>query len=569
MTLAICFVAFVAGMVAGYVSLRALGWLCVLLLGVVVSQGGTVEYTLIGGGGSVQLSQYEAADCSGTANTHSASPAFAGTYSMDTAGSPWTGSYKWYVNDGGWKNSGCLAGPPQAMTYNFGTHSFGTPSTNYYSFGCVTNNTPYPRRIRIRYTPLSGNGETHTSPNLILPGEYWCDGYTNSSPTQCQAEVDVYDGEGGFLGTTAGQPWWAYTNTPPGAGVTTGSPVVRNETGTSGNTLTDSQTANGTSSTNPVTGSQYVAGVTNLMNSIYQGFDLIGRGLGNLAGSNGNTMPMGWTNWLVAISNNTANASNSLAGILAQTGTNLLGSNLMEYLISTNLADTNSLFSQMHAQALQVSNNWYQAMVTNYVYDFMGTDISASASADLSLWHIPVSTNLAQARAQGLTGMMGGINLNPFLTAVGGNIARWIKSFFYFVIALVSTRYIRWRVEEEVKMLMLVPAGGPMRGQWSWIKPTLSVVVIATAMSAFPILLGGGVNMIVELTGNATVLPPLSEAGAQVAGSHAPWVRLGVWCLTQVFPLGYALSVLAYLAVFELLVFPAVMFSSRLIRLVS
>lgn len=560
--------ALIAGMLAGYISLRAVGWLCVLLLGVVVCQGGTVSYTLIGSGGSVQLSQYEAADCSGTANTHSASPAFAGTYEMTTADSPWVGSYKWYVNDGGWKNSGCLPGPPQSMTYDFGTHSFSSNSTTNYVFqGCITNTSGYPRRLRLHVQPLGQQGSTLSSAGLILPGEGWCWGpITNAVPTQITPEVDIYDGEGNFVQTVTGAPWWAQTNinggsvTPVVVSTGSGGP---NSTGDYATGNPTNSTAGAYGSTNNLTGAQYVAGMTNLMNVIYQGFNAVGRGLGFMGtnGGAGTGTNLDYVGWLRAISNNTAITTNFLGGAERFSASN----NLWSY---SNSAAGNS-FSISNSLAEMRALGGDGQMIE-------GTNIASVADVDLSLWeyHRPLTIADTGYGSGGGAGAakagLGWINFNPMLTKAGAALGPWFKLLGTFLLMVYAIKYVYGLVESAMLHITLVPGSGPFKGTFSFLGVGLSMGTTLAALLSIPLVVGAAIMWLFPLGMLSIVANPVSTAGLSVAGTWAmPFLKLGLWLFLECFPFVYAVQVALYLFALRMSVHSLVVWWSNVVRAVA
>lgn len=584
-------VAFIAGMFAAYLSLRAVGWLIVTALVFLsfeaqASYSYTVNYPYDSNAGHYYVIKIQVKSVedglwydvsSGAVNGYHPSTSVTKSgctyYPNAPFGQPNEVRLKWNwygntscgdrlsasqtVNDGG------------SVTFSInGCDDASQPAvTNYFLAGCVTNLTMYPRRVRVVLTPVSGNPQTLVSPNLILPGEYWCAYATNQVPTEAKYEVDIYDGEGGFLGTQAGSSWWLPTNSVPGSPVGGSVPPT---IGSGGNNsplnLDNNETAGGLTSTNPVTGSQYIAGVTNLMNTLYQGFERIGSGLGRLltnsiamqngAGSNSIAMDLTWTNWLVAISNNTQIDSNYLKGVLSDT--NYAGF-------------SNSVWEVANV----ASNNWFSLLSTNSTsWAGITNDLYSGADANLNLFYIPWPTNISggMAKNAGQT-FFGGFDLNFMLSKWGQRLAPWIRLFFVFLLGILAVRYIRDQVFENVRWLVVTPGNNPMTkgNALSWLRPFLSVTAFSAAIAVMPVVLGAlisGLGAYIDAT-TPNFLMPLSNAGILYAGEAAPWIKLGVWILKQCFPWFYAISICVYCFFVDNVIFVAFIWASRIVRHVT
>jgi len=578
MLTAICF--FLAGMVAGYISLRSLGWLCVLFLGVWLGRGEQIYWWLHNDTLVVQYYQVDIQiPCGGNWSSGGGGSVPVGqeVNSANQMGSATNGNVRvrWRplgeTNWGAWNEAGCHSGGVWKHFYA----SYTPPAAQYYISGCITNTTGYPRRVRLILSPQGGASTEIVSPDLILPMERWCWNQTNSVPTSYMFQVDTYDGEGGFIGNDIAGPYWALTNSVPATGGSGGGQLVSNPGGSSpGNLQTDEGTAGGLHSTNSLTGGQFVSVMTNVNNTMYQGFDMLGRTMANQLGriaSNSASGDMTWTNWLVGISNRTDSTATNIA-------TWASNASWLDRML-TNQIDTNAFgsgtgyASTVIGSVSAYSNLFYQSEINIYEHIMLGTNISSVAS-DPALWKIPVATSLAQARAGGLlggAGGSGGIDLNPLLSKVGANLLPWVRVLWMFLLVTMSLRYIAFEVQRHLSVVFQVPGGGPGSSEtaiWTTLTPW-NVTVLAVAIAGFPILLSAGVNVILGLKDNETFLPPLSEEGMARGGIYHSYLRLGLNWMKAGFPLTFAMALGGYLIWFRLFAGNLVRVAAALLRLLA
>lgn len=582
-------IALIAGMVAGFISLRAIGWMCV------------VGLCLVGGGLFAQTASL-------SVNNNTSGSVTAWIYYTD-GGTYWgTGGYAssvWYPVT---LTAGQTVGPVTAVfdtshqvtigassasggggtvydswtvTLSSGTtshtlHLAGAGPPTYYANGCLTNNTFYPKVATVSFS--DGTDPMQQSP--ILPGEAWCFSRTNTHPFSYTIFVDTYDGEGNFIGQNVGGPFNAYTNTVPSVGQTGSvqynAPIGPNQTGsTSPN--------NGVNSTTNLTGGQFVSGVTNLQNTIFQmGQNLGGTLVSSLGGvtnafagmsgslsnlNNSFTNQPGITNdytkWFQALSNSLAGATNSLGRVVTNQDignsgapiTNVFGTNL-----SAMLAGAFSS-GNMYTQAVADSNGFYTAASGGAGQIEEGTNV-VSAFVDGTFFYVPLHTSVA--------GLNSGLDLDyyhldPTNTSLWAQITPWLRAFFGFLIAVGAVRYIHMRVSEEALRIGLVPGGGPAKSATAFLGSAASAIVFTTVYAALVPLIGFGVSAIAGFSGGAFV-NPFSTSGMATAGTYSAAIENGLGLFQQLFPMVYALTVGVYLFFFDMLATGAVLAGQRLVR---
>lgn len=527
--------AFVAGVFVGWISLRALGWLCLLFL-FTTTQANAVSYVHMANtsGGAAKCKAYF---------WNGSSYVLISEYSFSGNGTEDTGNFETERMKAEWSddNWATIAQTdifnPASPGANNTTFTGATPS-NYYVYGCMTNNT----RFLQRYHLVCSNGHIESSPP-IPPGGFWCaTPYTNDTPFTYGMTVQGYNSDGATNDWTFnmgdGFPAWTNTFPPPGG---TGSVT---DTGGRGNNMGQDT---GYGSTNALTGGQYAAGISNLMNGVYGGFQDMARGLSSLSSSNNSNQ----TGLLSAISNNTAIATNTLREILAQTGTNVFGSNALSW-------TENALSNTAFAIIGPLSNNWKGVLWGSAEEDLANSLTNLAVPApEMGLFRIPVYTN---------TGKTGYLNLDPRQTNVWNQMGQWVRSGFIFMGTIFALFYIKYRVTEEAIRMGLVPGSAPWKSIGSTMVTGASLVVVGIIFAMLPVIL---LNFISWLTGWGSLINPLSEEGVTQAGNYSTHIREGLDYMQDMVPLNWMLTLLVYLAIFDATVAAFIIAAQRALRVIQ
>lgn len=595
-------IAFIAGMIAGFISLRSLGWMCILgllFLACGRANGWTLNWTVVNtGSSSVDFNIYLNESVGGTSYPCDAflgggTLGAGGTTGGSNTGSDGSGVTRdascVYTATGGTLSCGCCSSGGDAAGLSSGVHSYTfyvggppppPPPVYYSASGCLTNATPFPKGARVDFS----DGDPSLTRSPILPGEAWC--WTNGPTTNAftyTISVDTYDGEGNLLDTTVGGPFNSTTNTIGSPGQTGGGTI----NGPPGNT--PAPVGDGGGSNTNLTGNQFNSGVTNIINTLGDlGQFMAGSIAGSLGGLNGGTMtnllgsnsPVvtgvssgfnGLGNSLTnllgtnsldsallkAIANNTEATSNSLgiintniASILGQTGTNGLGSNFWYMTSSSGQAGVNS-------QGLTDSNNFVVASGANVGSLTDATNFPSTVD-ESALWTLPIYTNVGDA-----THPRGAWNLNFTITGIFLDIAPWLYAFFVFVINVFSIKYIHYRVQETAMRIWDVPGSGPGKGAFSWLTVGAQLILFTTIMAAFPILIATAATAVGYSGGMNS---PFSDAGIAKAGGHASSIYLGWQIFSLMFPSTFAITVMIYLFFFDMVVTGLYLWAARLYR---
>lgn len=569
--------AFLVGLFVGYLSLRALGWLCVFVLvglplGSLGYNGVGVTFADVGCGVNLHSAAHDGA------GGHYQTTSTAGLLTWDCSGSEgevWdfvvrrgtghgTGTVLGTISltlqafSGGYSSQGVLHGgcvDPYSWT--------GAVPT-YYADGCVTNTSIYP----IKWQFHAWNGTTnYTKPSgTTMPGEVWCVAWTNNAPFEYRFEWFAYhpDGTEEPIATGAGNSYWAWTNSLPTTG---GSGSVGYAGNAPNNPIGGSS---GAGSTNPVTGGQFASGISNLANVNYNLANVLGAGFGHLATVMSNTASSGssgtnldYTDWFRAISNTTAGATQRLDSILGQTGTNVFGTNFSESvaggLEGWALDPFGLLPSMSNAwENSEISNRWYGELMGYSDQFFEATNIDFPDEADWNIFHVGVRTNLFGAGPQG-------INLDPRQSKWFAIMSPWVRLIWKWLLLVFAIRYIVENTMEGAMELHYIPGGGPGKGSWSWATLGVQVVVFVVVMSVIPLIVAGGYSTITTMSGGV-IANPLGYVGASEAGVAQPHVRTGVGLLAECFPLAFAMTLLTYLWIWKCGLYSFLTMSARFIK---
>lgn len=439
-----------------------------------------------------------------------------------------------------------------------------TPPPVYYNNGCLTNSTMYPKHVF-----LSFNGSPPVPDpmdRMLLPGEGFCWTVTNGNWFTTTATIDTYDGEGHFLDQRIGGPYDPTGTNSAGSPIQV--PFPKAPGGDGGGT------AGGAGSTNTLTGREFNTGVTNLAGGLNEGFQFIGKSIGNLGGTlgfltnlagnnpvNGTNLSIDLSNLLAAVKNvgtNTLVATNDLSQVITNTGGKMTNS-FADYLAGGGIGVlSNAAFSDGSI----LSNTWYQAETTNGVAGAMAQlEIAAPQTGDQDIWKVPWF----------FKGTSGGTNhtqvdLNPRNLSIW-DFLPWVKIVFTWLVAFIGVNYIKWRLRDVFETIVLVPGAGPGKGTFSFLTAGVSKVLFATLALYLPVIVGAAIASVTS--GLSLGAGPLSTSSVAAAGIWATAIREAIAVVQYVFPLAYFLSMVAYLWFFDVFVTGFVVWGCSVLRAVS
>lgn len=616
-------IAFGVGVLVGYVSLRSLGWLVVLLCLSVGRVQATITFDIYGPPNhNVSLTYYS----NGSYPTYVGDTDGSGHFHVVNPDNSWNGPM-WACVDTCTNCWFSIGNVQNGGSYSGGCNGYG-PTPTYYMSVCWTNTSNFPARAHIAYS----DGTSDTSA-LLPPNGVFCVQKTNTVFFQWQL-CDVIYGDGQQF-VNCGGVQNPGTNSYPGlggsgqgsyvgGGVAPNNPIGPGAGAGSNTNLTGGQFANGTSNIiNQIYGSgnaqaAQLAALGDLMrtNNAYQA--VLVDDYGRLIDTNGQLVSItmsGNSNVVSEVKRGNSNVvdevkqtgSNTVSAVNQQ-GTNVANatgvgsSNIVNALslMSTNPgsggSDSNSLAylraisnNTYQATGEGVSNNatvkvggdpmtsagrgtivsnilatlranWEQVWGTNSGQVFEGTNV-APAISDSDFWTIPgVYSNTAHT---------GYLRIPVRETSFWGQICPWLRLIGMFIVSIFATRYVHWRIQETMcDYLGRAPGGGPVESATSWLGFTLGLETVATVFAVGPVILASAIGAVSGFSGG-TVTNPLSVLGAGQAGVYESAVRVGVNLLGDIFPYVYSVSVMTYLFVFDATVAAFIIAAQRALRFFS
>lgn len=606
--------AFGCGVLVGYVSLRSLGWLLVLLCFSLEARANYTSTIVAHNVGSTNVwvaTRYDGAQWS--------------SWQYLTPGQWWTNTtivgdtWKPGVN---WGND-WPAGPnnvvaddsggPQALFIS--SYNGSSVSVSYYTSVCWTNTGSYPARAHVAYSD-----GTYADSGILPPNGIFCANKTNATWFQWQI-CDVQflpDGTASRVNCSAvSNP---STNMVPGSGGSgqgnyVGGGVAPNNPIGSGA---------GAGNTNGLTGGQYANGVSNVINQIYQSGnagnamaqanaqalnaamygisnDIVNQTL-HIDGLGSNVtaeVKQGSSNMVAAVN---SQGSNTVAAVNAQ-GSNTVGAvsagssnivnavnnqtpgqgtnsgpdytGLLSAISNNTMYASNFLFTPGNytnhgldggadiagAGRDTVGSNWMQSVRSAWltVFDTNGVQVLAGgtnwapSSGDSSIWTVPgLKTNVAG----------GVLVLRVRETAFYRGMAPWLRGLAMFWLMWMGIKFMNFRIQEEAIRLGWVDGCSPLKEWRDW---WFAVIMVSTVMAALPLVLSAGVATVLGLRGGGLV-NPFSEAGIATAGPYQGSIMEGLAILYDLFPLMFATALVMYLFVFEQVCTAVVIGGQRVIR---
>lgn len=443
---------FCFGVALAYLTLKAVNWLpalAFLSLGVAAASGQCFNLDIKNtSSGSVGWSAQITSDtnCSSGYSAWTSGTAGAGQACsfVGTLAGSFIGCLRVQVSGSTIFSQPLLAATPcQTFCVDVGSGGGGTPL--YTWSGCLTNQTQVP----VTYQPYVGFGGVSAPGSFTLPpGGIKCFLITNGSPFCMGFDWTGFNQDGTVWSTGFGQCLNAGTNTTGGGGI--GDP-----TGPGGPGRTPPGDGNG-SNTN-LTGGQFDAGLTNLMNELGAGFNLLNSDLlqmdNDVKSGNGtlaNDINLGFSLVDAAITNgnytlsainsdlsvvtNQLNVNNNDLGTLTNEvaqGNNALATNLWTAQAATNLlSQANSGISNLNNTMSTVSSNLGSSSgVLGQVLGTLRGGLNVTNSWEYGIWTNTLGTNMSAAVsnawgagvvAAGVLSNSWGTNLGQGLTMIGG-----------------------------------------------------------------------------------------------------------------------------------------------------
>lgn len=577
--------AFLCGMIAGYISLRALGWLCLacgLFLGGGLVYGGTqtitINYVNIPGGGATYRCYVNGLSCpvGGNPWTQIATGTLpAGSGTVNTSGS-WGGSapsqmFEFFCS-GTYHNTGCQTYQGNVAYTADGSSCVagggGAAPSTYSVNGCITNVSATMQGYYVHAsTPVEpcGGGvpaqDFYSGP--LGPGQVYCICLTNSSPFQYWVQQILYNNDGGTNSWSLTPPRWAGTNSTP----TTGDPI----TGAPGAPNTGTGTGGGAGNTTNLTGAQFNYGMSNLYNvQINIGNQLAG-GIGQLhsdLGGMGDTLKQIQTNTSALGSNIDYTGYWRTLTNQMSTATNLLAANNpgnWTNAFSTNLDGAWGLYSNAIVTIAGVdSNYWVGGTAGNEGAYFNASNYPTVTPGVFNLWNLPLYSNTVAYNAGNV-----GLRFDPTSSNFFQDFAPWVKIVGYFCVSIFCTGYIFSRCQEEVTRIGTMVSGASGVLVFKVILNRVGTLLgISVAIGAFPIILAGAANYLATQSGGVPV-SPFSNAGVSQAGAYSNAVVMGWLILNSLFPATFAIAALIYLFVFDNIVTAAVLAAARIMKMMN
>lgn len=580
-------VAFLAGVVVGFISLRALGWMVLVGSALIMfserevqasyAVSATVTYANMPPGSVIYIS---IADGSMQPAGAIAGNTVSGSGTTVISGSifaQYNLCVQWTCHTGGTFSCAQAFGTGNiSCSVDYNSCTGGAPAPTYSTGGCVTNNGAGIQGYYLHFANQDGtSSDWYSGP--LAPGDYACNYRTNTQPFTVQLRQVFYNSDGGTNMVNDSNP------SPAGTNTTTQSNY--NPNGTPGGQGPIGPGA-GTGSNTNLTGNQFANGLSNLISVTYGGNNVIqgqlGLGnqlLGQISSNTASTAGLGtnydYRGYLIALTNQGSGHLTMLQTMTNQNGMLWTQMNQVALLSMTNFGwltneleygGTNMMTINNPGASNQVASNSYAASnefaVASYGKEsaFLGgTNFStATPPSPSSILDLPIRTNINNA---------GNWSLRFDNTAVFTQLAPWLRLLGAFTIFLFAVGYVHTRVQEETIKLGLVPQvafsveayAGKVVGKIA------RLVVSATVFGSVPLAIGAAVTYFTTSWGG-TPVSPLSDAGIANAGAFANAVSFGYSILTTVFPFTFACYTLIYLFFFDITVTGTVLWTQKAIK---
>lgn len=583
--LTVCFIALLAGMFLGYVSIRAIGWLIVLIFPV-LAFADMYDKT------HVKVINNSSSNCwvgGKSTGWQSGSPTWSGLGGV-TAHTTFTGS-----SMGNSYNSA-----PWTVTYGIQTSSYppnnfdlGNVSIQKQHDGTdtevvITWNGDVPPEPNICWAALHFAPTDTMHPYVIYVSQSSGQGILNYPPIFMGSgrtfDLTVTNNIGGtgpgmgcpfaleYLITQEGHdPWTGSTNSqegyvasPPGGGGSTGG-----GSGGSGNDNTTNAPVPGPTGTNTLTKND----LNSLIDAINMGFSIID---GTLRGVAKESTQQGTTNLLGQIKAVDTSILNQLTGISANTSNlNVTASNILDtvrgpYLAMSNWLSTNGWDYSSNAaygEGLYVSNGLVAGVLSRSSGLFSVTDqVAQVTEADRDIWKFPIRTNVHPGLG---IGPISYIDLNP-LHSRAAPLFDWVRTGIGFTCEIFVFLYMVRRIQEEMIGLIRIPGSGIGKMSLQTAATMLYTFIKSNAvmgsMLLFTIVFATGAldNLLSHMGG--WISHPFSAAVVSAAGDCAPALRAGLEVIEAMFPLYTVGLCLVLIFLFDLTLTGHVVFAGRVIR---
>lgn len=554
-----CILAMIAGVMIGWLAMRAIGWLLIistlLLAQPVFAQGYLIPTWQNSGGSTVRFHLW----MQRYGNARNDSVLAGNSYSPGTCGPNYNGD-KWAVI--------VYNSADNTVLENMGTNTWGSGSGNVtqtFTYGAPTTTNTCTASV----TLINTEGGPFA--------QHWVTWWIDSSAQSPWKLWEGYIEPGGNQTVTA--TFDAGTGHCPGSilasgdrvGFDTPTNIVSNSTNSTRN-LTDPGNEGGPGDSeagSPDTNAPTVGDLSKI--------------LGELKGIARETTQKQTTNALGAVLQELSLLNGKVATETTARGiTNLLGAAENTRRSITNMLGTNnSMLGQMVGWATSwsnltvggyssMSNDWNSEglALSNAVVAGVGALSSGvwsltnswAAPSDNSVWMIPLRTNT--------TGPRGYVDINPLHQEKVAGLMGWVKYALRWLVQIIGFGYIVSSVRAESKMVVRIPGSGLSKGNYItgillFLKSNMVFFVLVTAIIVFGI---GAIDQFLSDTGGWMAYPFAESAVTAYAGAAAPYIRAGFELVDAVFPIAAVFLMATLLFTFDLLMWGKVMFISRMMR---
>lgn len=538
---------FLAGIIFGGLSCRALGWLVVCIGLSANTCHGTYGYVTLHNGSANGVwwtigenSEYASMLTAGQTDHHFINSLGAGTYNVrqycnyDHSDPQIVGTITVETSDAGTEYGtfelGCPYTPPGPYTTN-------------YVFLCVTNQSNFPRWYKGTVKWNSGPGADYVTYSGALPGSgVWCFDFSHAGIIY----ADISELTPGLDYTTNTPPIVFWTNTPPG-------PMPGPGPHPPGWMPTNAPSPPGPpwmggGSTNGLTGDQFAKGINQLDADMKDGLKAILNEMERGSGTNGQPP------WNISFTNTPDPWTHGILTNVQATEARLAA-----------IASNGTYFDQVFANFDTSNTIWFQVMSNALVSQYSGADAFNSqftnydlVEPDDNFWSITVPAGLGRQAVV--------FDLDPRHWRLW-----WLTGWLKLIETIALCSYMYWWIHQRFNHLVetsfLIPGSSlmkiPAENMWLFVATRgFSVLVVGEFLMQIPNLLGGGFSAVFggggewltqavfyALMGDTTV-------GGAVGGSGGgpTLVRClleGVTLLNELFPLPYALFCYAYTLIFD------------------
>lgn len=567
MTVIACLLAFIAGLLVGWLGLRAIGWLCFFCL-LPSAWGAYPSFTVVNAEAiSVTMRGYSKSnpDCSG------GSALFDGPYNLSPGQSctmyipDQSSSGGYSLNDS--QGHECCLGARSTIagtTYYMQAGCGNAPPGSNYCYACASwGPNPCLQAATVTVVEAGANATRNDGNFAVLPGQTFTLCATNTDMVNyCPFQL--------ILSVTSDcrDPVTVTANSTYGSMNSPGQGNNNPQTGGGGNNTTNAPTGSG--GTNVAN----IDSINALIRQLELGFGLLD---GDLKMINGNILPLAKENTLRGVTNQLGQVRSSLSN-LATEATSLSISNLLSQLTNAAAAHSNVFLAPMIAFTNFIGTNGYEGVsntvlgeatatsnLWNYAVNTRASGIWALTNAiatpdagDEDVWKYSFTNAISNSKVE--------MDLNP-MHSRAAFVFDWVKLGLKFFAQIAVFLYMLNRIEDAWVKLLHTPGAGvgkmnPLMSLPLWFKSNALFVTLVLAIIVFGT---GALDTFLSNTGGWWS-NPFSSAVVTGMSTNARYVKGALIIIEGMIPIAELCLLIVLTTIFDLLLTGHIMFWSVMTR---